>query len=334
MEEKIISIKGFDKNFRCRDYQFEVGKTYTHDGVVKACESGFHAVEYGIDAFSYYAPAGSRYCVIEQFGDMQRHSDDTKIASASITIKAEIKIPQLVQQSVDWIMSHLTSTKTESNTGDWSAATNTGDWSAATNTGNRSAATNTGNRSAATNTGYRSAATNTGDRSAATNTGEQSAATNTGYQSAATNTGDRSAATNTGDQSAATNTGDQSAATNTGYRSAATNTGDRSAATNTGNRSAATNTGNQSAATNTGNRSAATNTGDWSAATVEGQHSVAVSTGFYGKAKACQGSAIVLVNRNNKGEIVHIRCAIAGKDIEADVFYMLNDDGDFVKEGE
>ena len=40
------------------------------------------------------------------------------------------------------------------------------------------------------------------------------------------------------------------------------------------------------------------------------------------------------MNRNDEGEIVHIRCAIAGKDIEADVFYMLNDDGDFVKEGE
>ena len=253
MKDKIFSIKGFDKNLQCRGYQFEVGKTYTHDGVVKVCESGFHAVESGIDAFSYYAPADSRYCIVEQFGDMERHSNDTKIASASITIKAEIKIPQLVQQSVDWIMSHLTSTKIESNTGN---------------------------------------------------------------QSAATNTGDQSAATNTGDQSAATNTGDQSAATNTGYQSAATNTG------------------NWSAATNTGNRSAATNTGYRSAATVEGKHSVAISTGGCGKAKACQGSAIVLVNRNDEGEIVHIRCAIAGKDIEADVFYMLNDDGDFVKEGD
>ena len=121
---------------------------------------------------------------------------------------------------------------------------------------------------------------------------------------------------------------------NTGYQSAATNTGDQSAATNTGYQSAATNTGYQSAATNTGDRSAATNTGYQSAATVEGKHSVAVSAGFYGKAKACRGSAIVVVNRNNEGEIVHIRCAIAGKDIEADVFYMLNDDGDFVKEGE
>ena len=116
MEEKIISIKGFDKNFRCRYYQFEIGKTYQHQGTVEVCASGFHAVEYGIDAFSYYAPADSRYCVVEQYGDMERHSGDTKIASASITIKAEIKIPQLVQQSIDWITSHLTSTKIESNT--------------------------------------------------------------------------------------------------------------------------------------------------------------------------------------------------------------------------
>ena len=94
MKDKIFSIKGFDKDLQCRGYRFEIGETYKHEGGVTVCESGFHAVEYGIDAFSYYAPADSRYCIVEQFGDMERHSNDTKIASASITIKAEIKSPQ------------------------------------------------------------------------------------------------------------------------------------------------------------------------------------------------------------------------------------------------
>jgi hypothetical protein len=95
--------------------------------------------------------------------------------------------------------------------------------------------------------------------------------------------------------------------------------------------SAATNTGNRSAATNTGNWSAATNTGDWSAASAEGKHSVAIASGHECRAKAADGSAIVLVYRGGEGEILHIRCGIAGRDVKPDTFYMLDEHGEFVE---
>ncbi|PNM17183.1 hypothetical protein A6J63_015655 [Yersinia enterocolitica] len=217
-KETVITFKGFDQNLQCRGYQFEIGKTYTHEGKVEACGSGFHACEAPFDVFGYYPPTNSRYSVTESFGVIDREDDgDTKIASASITITEELTLPQFIQRGIDWIWSKVDKSLEQQ-----------------IMTGYRSAATNTGYRSAATNTGYRSAATNTGDQSAATNTGNRSAATNTGDQSAATNTGYRSAATNTGDQSAATNTGDQSAATNTGYRSAAEVSGSQSVAASFG----------------------------------------------------------------------------------------------------
>ena len=211
--KEIIAYKGFNQDWTCRGYQYEIGKTYVHKGDVKACESGFHACEYPLNVLSYYSPAVSKFAVVKMSGEISKDSDDTKIASAKITIETEINLPEMVKKAVEWIKGKV----------DWDAAkiSNTSDCSAATNTGDRSAATNTGNRSAATNTGDRSAATNTGNRSAATNTGDWSAATNTGDWSAATNTGDWSAATNTGDWSAATNTGNRSAATNTGDWSAA-----------------------------------------------------------------------------------------------------------------
>ncbi|EKQ0848279.1 hypothetical protein P4Q82_005044 [Salmonella enterica] len=312
----MVTFKGFNKDLKCRDFQFEIGKTFHHDGKVEACGSGFHACECPFDVFSYYPPAESRYAETISFGVTDRKEEgDTKIASASITIKAELTLPQFIQRGIEWIWSKIDkSLEQQIMTGNWSAATNTGNWSAATNTGNRSAATNTGDQSAATNTGNRSAATNTGNRSAATNTGDQSAATNTGNRSAATNTGNQSAATNTGDQSAATNTGNWSAATNTGYQSAATNTG------------------YQSAATNTGYQSAATNTGYQSAAEVSGSQSVAASLGKEGKARASEGGAIVLCYRDENGELIHIRASKVGENgITPDTWYQLDEDGEFVK---
>ncbi|HAK6422172.1 TPA: hypothetical protein H2S70_000310 [Salmonella enterica] len=218
MTKEIVTFKGFNKELKCRDFQFEIGKTFHHEGKVEACGSGFHACECPFDVFGYYPPADSRYAETISFGVTDREEDgDTKIASASITIKAELTLPQFIQRGIDWIWSKIDKSLEQqimtgnrsaaTNTGYQSAATNTGDWSAATNTGNRSAATNTGNQSAATNTGYQSAATNTGDWSSATNTGNRSAATNTGNQSAATNTGDWSSAEVSGSQSVAVSLG-------------------------------------------------------------------------------------------------------------------------------
>ena len=214
-------FKGFDKDLKCGDFQYEIGKEYTEEKA-DICNCGFHACEFPMDVFNYYPPSDSRYCEVELEENGQKSSDDSKRVGKKISVKAEIGIAGIIKAGVEYIKEQV----------DWEddKATNTGDYSAATNTGNKSAATNTGYRSAATNTGNKSEATNTGDYSAATNTGDYSAATNTGDYSEATNTGDYSAATNTGDRSAATNTGNKSAAIVEGKESIALATGIKSKA--------------------------------------------------------------------------------------------------------
>ncbi|HHF3877202.1 TPA: hypothetical protein ACPOKZ_001235 [Haemophilus influenzae] len=184
--KEIIAYKGFNQDWTCRGYQYEIGKTYEHKGDVKACESGFHACEYPLDVLNYYSPAVSKFAVVKMSGETSKDSDDTKIASAKITIETEINLPEMVKKAVEWIKGKV----------DWDAAK----------------VFNTGDQSVATNTGYRSVATNTGDQSAATNTGDQSVATNTGDQSAATNAGDQSVAEVSGKQSIAVALGWQSKA--------------------------------------------------------------------------------------------------------------------------
>ena len=290
-ENKIIAYKGFDKDLKCRDFQYEVGKAYETDGEIECCECGFHACENPLDVFGYYTPADSRYCKVEQSGTLSKDANGSKVASSKLHVQCEIGLKGIIEAGVKFIFDKVNwKDNKESNTGNQSAATNTGDWSAATNTGDWSAATNTGDWSAATNTGNRSAATNTGDWSAATNTGNRSAATNTG---------NRSAATNTGNQSAATNTGNQSAATNTGDWSAATNTGDWSAATNTGNRSAAK---------------------------VSGEDSIAIVTGSDSMASGALGCWLVLTERDENYHIKEVKAVkVDGKRIKADTYYKLVD---------
>ena len=167
--------KGFDKDLKCRDFQYEIGKEYEEERA-EICDTGFHACENPLDIFGYYAPADSRYCEVELDANDQK-SDDSKRVGKKISIKAEIGIAGIIKAGLEYIKGQVNwDDDKKSNTGDYSAATNTGDCSAATNTGNRSAATNTGDRSAATNTG---------DWSAATVEGKESVAMAIGYNSKA-----------------------------------------------------------------------------------------------------------------------------------------------------
>ena len=189
-ETKIIGYKGFNKNLQCRGFQYEVGKTFEHEGDVSCCNSGFHFCGNPFDVFGYYPPSDSRYCSVEGSGKSDNDNGDSKVSVSKLHISAEIGLKGMIDAGIKFIFDKVNwKDDKNTNTGDYSAATNTGDQSAATNTGNYSAATNTGNQSAATNTGDRSAATNTGDYSAATNTGDQSAASVEGRDSIAIVTG-------------------------------------------------------------------------------------------------------------------------------------------------
>ena len=153
-DKTIRGFKGFDKDLKCRGFQYEIGKDYEQEGEVKCCERGFHFCENPFDVFRYYSPSDSRYCEVEGDGNADEANDDSKVATSNIHISAEIGLNGLIKAGVKFILDKVNFNDSKS--------TNTGDYSAATNTGNRSAATNTGNHSAATVEGKESVAIVTG----------------------------------------------------------------------------------------------------------------------------------------------------------------------------
>ena len=153
MEQKIKAYKAFDKDLSCRGFKYEVGKEYEETGDIKSCEKGFHACPYPLDVFGYYAPAGSRFCEVEQSGKID-DSESDKVCSSKIRIGAELDIRGLVKAAVSYVKERCTN---ECNAKPGKPAT----------AGNRGAAT-AGDGGAAT-AGYRGAATARGKASTGSN---------------------------------------------------------------------------------------------------------------------------------------------------------------------
>lgn len=124
MEEIIKSYKGFNKDMTCRGFQYEEGKEYEEPSV-EICDHGFHACEYPLDCLGYYAPNESVYHEVKQSGEIQKKSDDSKVASTKIKIGAEIGIAGLVKAAIEYTVKR---TKKESDsTGYKGASSATGD---------------------------------------------------------------------------------------------------------------------------------------------------------------------------------------------------------------
>ena len=333
MEQKIKAYKAFDKDLSCRGFKYEVGKEYEETGYIKVCEKGFHACPYPLDVFGYYAPAGARFCEVEQSGKID-DSESNKVCSSKIRIGAELDIRGLVKAAVSYVKERCTN---ECNAEPGKPAT-AGNHGAAT-AGNHGAATagysgaaTAGNHGAAT-AGDSGAAT-AGDSGAAT-AGNYGAAT-AGYYGAAT-AGDSGAAT-AGNYGAAT-AGYYGAAT-AGNHGAAT-AGDSGAAT-AGNHGAATagysgaaTAGNHGAAT-AGDSGAAT-AGDSGAATARGKAStgsngLSVARGKNVQVKGGIGAILVIAEeRDNTYDIVDWKAVVVdGEVVKADTWYRL-ENGELVE---
>ena len=295
MSEPIIAYKGFDKDMKCRGFQYEEGKTYHMPGAV-LCKEGAHACTMPLDVLGYYPPGdGSIYRMVELDEVCDEKSDDSKVCAKTIKIGAEIGIPGLVKAQIEWVKNTIgfdeKIKKTKKSPDKYA----------------------TGDLGAASATGYNGAAAATGDNGAASATGDRGAASATGYRGAAAATGIQGAASATGDRGAASATGIQGAAAATGYNGAAAATGNQGAASATGIQGAAAATGNQGAAAATGYRGAAAATGYRGAAAATGKASVAMASGDDGRVMGAIGCAIFAVERGERdGDTYQIISVAAG----------------------
>ena len=143
-----MMYKGFDKDLKCRGFQYEEGKEYIHEGTVEVCKGGFHACENPFDVFEYYLPNDfHRFCAVE--GSGKEATEGNKTSFEKLKIKVELGLSGLIKAGVQFCLDRVKWTDGASATGDYSGASATGYKSGASAAGNCSGASATGYKSGA-----------------------------------------------------------------------------------------------------------------------------------------------------------------------------------------
>ena len=175
MSDVIHSYKGFDKDLKCRGFQYEVGGEYETNRAV-ICDTGFHACTVPLDVFSHYAPGTSRYCEVEQSGTISKETNGSRVASTKIKVGAEIGVPGLVKAQVEWVKETCKNSPEHMNDsykghaaaqGNWGHAAAQGNWGHAAAQGYKGHAAAQGQEGHAAAQGYKGHAEVKGNHSIA-----------------------------------------------------------------------------------------------------------------------------------------------------------------------
>ena len=147
------AYKGFNKDMKCRGFQFEEGNAY-HEDTAVLCDCGFHACLDPLDCFKYYDPCDSVYHEVELDNVSEQRENDTKVVAKDIKIGSRIIIKDIVKESIDFTIS---SVQKENNTdcasgycssqaasGDYSRQAASGDYSSQAASGKSSRQETTG----------------------------------------------------------------------------------------------------------------------------------------------------------------------------------------------
>ncbi len=193
--------KGFDKDLKCRGFQFEVGKEYSESGDIKCCENGFHCCENPFDVFNFYPIIDddcnlNRFCEVEGSGNADKEKE--KIAFSKLKVKAEIGIKGFISAFIEIVKE---SVRTEKSDSDSSKLASSGNYSKLASSGNSSQLASSGNSSQLASSGDSSQLASSGNYSQLASSGDSSQLASSGNYSKLASSGNYSKLASSGKHS-------------------------------------------------------------------------------------------------------------------------------------
>ena len=163
--KEITGIKAFNNDLKCRDFQFEIGKSYTVDGTIKACNHGFHFCQNPLDTLSYYPLIDNngnltRFAKVKGTGSVDLSEKD-KVCVSNIEIIEELQLKDFINNGVEFLLKEGSTSETASS-GDCSQLASSGYGSKLASSGNGSQLASSGDCSQLATTGENSVIANIG----------------------------------------------------------------------------------------------------------------------------------------------------------------------------
>ena len=88
---EVKGYKVFNPDWTCRDYQYEVGKTFEENVRPECCERGFHFCLKASDCFNYYSfDPRNKVAEVTALGEVDSENDDSKCSTNIIRIDREL----------------------------------------------------------------------------------------------------------------------------------------------------------------------------------------------------------------------------------------------------
>ena len=309
----ITAYKGFDRELRCRGYQYAEGATFVHDGDLRLCGAGFHACTLPLDVLAYYPlTSGNRYHRVELDGVAPPASGDSKRVARKISIGAGLNPAGLIQAHVEAILDTVKPT--------------TGDYAHSATTGYSANSATTGYSAHSATTGRYANSATTGDSANSATTGDSAHSATTGYSAHSATTGYSAHSATTGYSANSATTGDSAHSATTGYSANSATTGRYANSATTGDYAHSATTGYSANSATTGRyaNSATTGYSPHVRSSVADPTAVAAVLGE-GAARGVVGSWLVLTERDDECSVVEVRAVqVDGETIKPDTYYRLS----------
>ena len=299
------AYKGFDKDLKCKGFQYEVGKEY-EEGIAELCKKGFHACENPLDTFRYYGPTDSRYCEVDVDDNGERNSGDSKVCGKHIKIGAEIGLKGVINAGVRFVFDKCESA-TEENASGWR--------------GNAAASGWMGNAAASGESGNAAASGESGNAAASGLRGNAAASGWRGNAAASGESGNAAASGLSGNAAASGWRGNAAASGESGNAAASGLMGNAAASGESGNAAASGWMGNAAAS---GLRGTAVASGKYGTASADGDQCIAVAWGEESRARGKLGTYIVVSERDDDGNIIDVKIVrVDGEAVKENTWYTL-----------
>jgi hypothetical protein len=318
-----ITFKAFNKDLTCRDFQFEIGKTYTHTGEVEACASGFHSCENPLDILNYYDLTTSRFSQCTVNGVIKTHEDDSKIASSIITINKELSLKDLINAAIIY-------QKNNASSGDDSQLASSGNSSKLASSGHSSKLASSGYYSKLASSGNSSQLASSGHFSKLASSGDDSQLASSGDCSKLASSGDCSKLASSGHSSKLASSGDDSQLASSGNSSKLASSGRYSTLASSGDYSQLASSGDYSQLASSGHDSQLASSGDCSNLSVEA-NSIAGCMGVNGRVKGGAHCELILTYYTKESGYRSIIAHTGENGIKAGVWYRLDENHQFVE---